>query len=935
MSLPAGTRLGSHEIVAPLGAGGMGEVYRARDLKLNRDVAIKVLLPAVANDPERLARFSREAQVLASLNHPHIAQIHGLEEGEGIRALVMELVDGEDLAQRLRRGPLPLDEALPIARQLAEALEAAHDHGIVHRDLKPANIKVRPDGTVKVLDFGLAKALDAGSSAVSGSEATANSPTLSLHGTHAGVIMGTAGYMSPEQARGRVVDRRTDIWAFGCVLFELLSGTRAFPGEDLTDIIVAVVSKEPAWEALPPTAPPVIRRLLRRCLEKDPKRRLDSAAVLRLEIDEAMSGPGPEASSAFASSGSSGVAFFAAHTSRRALLVVGVAAALAGAAAAAAAVWTLAERRVATPGGITRSLVSIAPADSLQADTLDRSLGEGRPSRTAFAISPDGRTVVFSGTAGDRQQLFRRALDQLEAVAMPGTEAGHSPFFSPDGQWVGFQAGNVLKKVALADGTPPTTICEAPPLFGATWGTRGIIVFAGTRGGLWRVAADGGKPQTLTTPDAAKDEYSHRLPQFLPDGDRVIFTIIPIYLPNWNDARLSLVSITSGQQQDLGPGADARYTSSGHLVFMRSGTLVAAPFDLSAGAVSGGALTMLGDVMQAANMTNEVVDSGAGQFAVSASGALMYIGGGIFPDREKTIVSSDRQGRVQVLPIEPRPFFAPLLSPDGTRLVVWTQGLDRNVWTYDLARGTLTRLTTEGRNHRGIWTPDGKRITFAGSDHGGYSLFWMPADGSGRRERLTPEQDTTIGSPSTWSPDGQTLLSMGRPTEDVAGDTMIMALALNGDRRPRAVLESKFSVTYPEFSPDGRWLAYVSGESGRSEVYVQPYPGPGPRRQVSINGGTAPAWSRNGRELFYTSGTTGQIRMMTVPITLAPFTFGTPRMLFEGTFSLQATTRGYDVTADGQRFFLTQSKERPPVRPTHLVLVQNWLEELKQRVPVP
>jgi serine/threonine-protein kinase len=931
VSLPAGTKLGSYEIAAPLGAGGMGEVYRARDSKLHRDVAIKVLLPAVVADPDRLARFSREAHLLASLNHPNIAQIHGLEEGEGVRALVMELVEGQDLAQRLARGPLPLDEALPIARQIAEALEAAHDHGIIHRDLKPANIKVRPDGTVKVLDFGLAKALDAeAGSREAGAGQVANSPTISMHATHAGVILGTAAYMSPEQARGRFVDRRTDIWAFGCVLFEMLTGARAFPGQDVTDIIVAVVSKDPDWQALPATVPSAIRRVLRRCLEKDPRRRLDSAAAVRIDLDEALSPPEESSERGRASSGPGTVA--ARRVDRRVLIAVGLLAAVAGA-IAGAVVWPEVIGRGQSSVGVTRTLIGVAPAEILQADALDSTLGEGRPSRTAFALSPDGRSLVFSGAAGGRQQLFHRALDQLDATPIPGTEDGGSPFFSPDGQWVAFQAGGMLKKVPLAADAPPTTICRAAPLYGGSWGTSGTIVFAAERSGLWTVAASGGTPESLTSSDSAKGEYSHRLPHFLPDGDTVIFTVIGLFLPKWDEARLSMVRVSTRERRDLGPGADARYVSTGHLIFMRSGTLAAAAFDLSTRDVAGSSLMLLDDVMQAANMSNISVDTGAGQFALSHAGDLAYVPGGIYPDRQKTIVVSDRQGRIDVLPIPPRPFFAPLVSPDGTRLVVWTQGLDRNIWTYDLARGTLTRLTTEGRNHRGIWTPDGKRITYAGGVSGGYRLFTMPADGSGPPELLT--DGATVPTPGSWSPDGQTLLYRDVVSGESGEESAIMAVSPAGNRQPRTILQSRFTLAYPEFSADGKWLAYVSNESGRDEVYVQPYPGPGPRQQVSTDGGTAPAWARNGRELFYTTPYTGRLRMMAVPIALSPFRAGSPRALFEGDFSLQNTTRGYDVSADGQRFFLTQMKERPPVRPDRIVLVQNWGEELKRRVPTP
>jgi serine/threonine-protein kinase len=916
----------------------MGEVYRARDSKLNRDVAIKVLLPGLTVDPDRLARFSREAQLLASLNHTNIAQIYGLEEhresanDKGLpvfsTALVMEFVEGEDLAQRLARGAIPLDEALPIARQIAEALEAAHEHGVVHRDLKPANIKVRPDGAVKVLDFGLAKALEPGGTRAPGAQLS-DSPTISMHATHAGVILGTAAYMSPEQARGRAVDRRTDIWAFGCVLYEMLAGARAFPGHDITDLIVAVVSKEPSWHALPDVLPAAIRRLLRRCLEKDPKRRLDSAAALRIEIDDAMSATLPGASG----SDRPQEANHASPANRTvALRSMGVAAlaALGGAALTGTIVWSLAPGRTAS-ADVTRTLISVAPAEILRAIPADEPAGEGRPSRTAFALSPDGRSLVFSGVADGRQQLFLRPLDQLHARPIPGSDDGHSPFFSPDGLWIGFQSGRSLKKVLAAGGAPPTTICEADMLYGASWGSKDAIVFATSNSGLWQVTSGGGTPRLLTALDRSKGEFSHRLPYFLPDGSAVVFTVTGLYLPSWDDARLAVVNVASGERRDIGPGADGRYLSSGHLIYMLSGKLIAAPFNVETREFVGDALT-LEEVMQAANMPNSVVDTGAGQYALSHSGALLYLPGGIYPDREKTIVVADRRGRTVPLPIAPRPFFAPLLSPDESRLVVWTQGIDRNLWTYDLARGTLTKLTTQGRNHRGIWTPDGKRIIYAGGVGGAYNLFSIPADGSGPPEQLTTSPETQ--HPSSWTPDGKTLVFLnGIGTGATSAVSSISSISPAGDRQERTIHQSKSSLLYPEVSPDGHWLAYVSNESGRNEVYVQPYPGPGARRQISNAGGVTPAWARNGRELFYTTASDGHLRMMSVSITLAPFTAGSPQALFEGVYGLQSLTRGYSVTADGQKFYLTQVKERPSVRATHMVLVENWAEEVKRRVP--
>jgi serine/threonine-protein kinase len=909
----------------------MGEVYRARDSKLNRDVAIKVLLPSVASDPDRLARFSREAQVLASLNHPNIAAIYGLEEvpadvvagfpalsgveGRRITALVMELVEGEDLSQRIARGPIPLGEALPIARQIAEALEAAHDHGIIHRDLKPANVKVRPDGTVKVLDFGLAKSTGPGTRDPGSAEHPANSPTLSIHATEAGLILGTAAYMSPEQARGKSVDKRTDLWALGCVLFEMLTRKRAFPGDDATDTIVAVVSKEPDWSALPADVPPGIRRLLRRSLEKDAKRRLDSAAGARLEIDEALT------------SAPDGMAVEAEMRSANwtrwtpwAIAVVAV---------AGAVLWSITPRGIAPARDVTRTLIGVAPADVLGA-TSDI-VGEGYPARTTFALAPDGRSVVFSALQGSRLQLYVRALDQLAATPLAGTDEGHSPFFSPDGQWVAFQSRGSLRKIPVSGGAPPTVIGEAAaPLFGASWGADGTVVYAAESGGLWRVPSGGGSPQRLTTLDPAKREYSHRLPHFLPDGRGLIFTVTDSFLPNWDQPRLSLLTLSTGARRDLGPGADARYVSSGHLIFMQSGTLAAVPFDPAEGETSGQAVAMLSGVMQAANMNNQTSDTGAGQFSASVSGSLLYLPGGIFPGTHRALVTVDRHGKERALSAPLRPYLAPLLSPDGARLTVWTQGLDRNVWTYDLSRSTLTRLTSEGRNHRGVWTPNGRRVVYASTTNG--DLFWVAADGSGVPERL----NTSPGgkAASSWSPDGKTLLYLEGREAGASYD--VMALSIEGERTSKPIIQSRFALGYPEFSPDGHWLAFVSRESGRDEVYVQPYPGPGPRRQISTDGGHSPAWSRNGRELFYNKPLTSGIgiQMMSVPISIrSSVEAGTPTLLFEGMYSVQALTRGYDVSADGQRFYLARLDERPPIRPNQMVLVQNWIEELKRRVP--
>ena len=913
MTLAPGARFGSYEIVAPIGAGGMGEVYRASDTKLKRDVALKVLPDSFASDPDRLARFTREAQTLASLNHPNIAHIHGLEESGGVTAIVMELVEGDDLSQRIARGAIPLDEALSIAKQIAEALEAAHEQGIIHRDLKPANIKVRDDGVVKVLDFGLAKALDPTSS--SGAEAM-NSPTLTARATQLGVILGTAAYMAPEQAKGRPVDKRADIWAFGVVLYEMLAGARPFGGDDVTDVLAAVVRAEPDWTALPAATPTRIRELLRHCLTKDARLRLHDIADARLEVDDAI-GRAAEPQPVVMPSGPS---------RRHERLVWAVTVVVLVAALVALGSVTYLGRGSQQPlPTVSRSIISVAPAEQLQA----AGVSEGRPSRTAMALSADGRSLVFSAVSGHQRQLYVRALDQLDAVPMPGTEGGDGPFFSPDGKWVGFWAKGALRKVPLSGG-PATAICDTPTFTGASWGPDDTIVYAQLAGGLWLVPSGGGTSRPLTTLDAKAGEYSHRLPQFLPDGKAVIFTTITYYFPDWRDARLSIVLVASGDRQDLVPGADARYASSGHLVFVRSGTLVAVPFDPAKRAVTGNSLTMLADVMQAANMSSAAYETGAGQFSLSASGSLVYVPGGIYPEGEGTIVSVDRRrGTAQTLSVPLHPYYSPRLNPrDPSQLVVWTQGVDRNVWTLDIASGTLTHLTTSGRTSKAMWTRDGKRITFAGSWAGAENLFWMPAGGG------TAEPLTTGGmflSPGSWSPDGRTLAFVRYQAETLSD---VMALSVDGDRRPTPILATRFNEWYPEFSEDGRCLAYVSDDSGTDEVYVQPYPGPGPRKRISNGGGSAPAWSRDGRELFYWVSTGAGRRMMAVPITTTPScTAGVPQKLFEGRYGTQALVRGYDVTADGQRFYFAQYNERPPVRATQMILVQNWFEELKTKVP--
>jgi serine/threonine-protein kinase len=600
MALAAGSRIGLYEIVAPLGAGGMGEVYRARDTRLNRDVAVKILPEALAGDPDRLARFEREAQALAALNHPNIAGVYAVE---GL-AIVMELVSGEDLSARIGRGPIPLAEALPLARQIADAIDAAHEAGIIHRDLKPANIKVKDDGTVKVLDFGLAKALEPPGEP---SAEAMNSPTLTNRGTRMGVILGTAAYMAPEQARGKVVDKRADIWAFGVVLYEMLTGVRPFAGDNVTDLLAAVVRAEPDWNALPARTPPLVRRLLQRCLAKEPKRRLHDIADARLDLDDAGAESIPPVGPGSSSRWIGPVFGF----------VLGVA-------ITATAFWlTTRAESPAAPVPITTSLIQVTPADEIGGD-------HGLPTRLRFALSPNGRTLVFSAVLDEHRTLYMRNLDELQAKPITGTEDGDLPFFSPDGEWIAYWAKGQLWKVRSAGG-PSISVCalDAVP-FGATWAADDQIVFAPSKRseGLWQVSSSGGKAERLTKVDASRGETGHRLPAALPRSGAILFTIRRGDRSPWDQAEIAIYSTqTHTYRVVVTGGADARYVATGSqefLVFVRDGVLMAAPFDVATSAVTAEARPV-GNVMQAAYATLFGDDSGAGEFSVSDTGTLVYI----------------------------------------------------------------------------------------------------------------------------------------------------------------------------------------------------------------------------------------------------------------------------------------------------------------------
>jgi len=929
MSLIAGQRLGPYEIVSALGAGGMGEVYRARDTKLNRDVAIKVLLPAVANDPDRLARFSREAQVLASLNHPNIAHVHGLEESIGVTALVMELVEGEDLSQRIARGAIPIDEVLPIARQIAEALEAAHDHGIIHRDLKPANIKVRADGTVKVLDFGLAKAIDP----TRGSSADAmNSPTLSMHGTQAGIILGTAAYMAPEQAKGKAVDKRADVWAFGVVLYEMLTGAKAFPGEDISDTLATLLKFDPDWSRLPADTPPSIRRLLKRCLTKDPKLRLRECGSAIADIDDAsqseiIAGRGDDASAPQTMTSA---------TPRRRTVAMTSVALLVGAVVAALATWALMRPTPVTLQPMRFALVPPA-AQAIEIQGFDRDL----------VLSADGTHLVY--VAGPEAQLMVRAIDSLAAVPLRGITGARSPFLSPDGRWVGFFVNNELRKVAIAGG-PPVTLCSiVGGARGASWGPDDTILFATSdpTTGLLRVAAAGGAPTVLTTPDAAHGEAEHLFPSVLPNGRAVLFTVTS---PSGGieAAQVALRDLTTGHTTTvIRGGSQAEYVApfghstgsrparsgqAGYLVYALAGTLRAVRFDP-------GTLAVLSDpvpVVEAVTM----LPTGAAEFSVSRTGALVYVPGGA-TGAARSLVWVTRQGREEPLAAPPRTYLFPRLSPAGTRVALDIRDQQQDLWIWDLARQTLTRLTdAPALDQYPVWTPDSRHVLFSSLRAGVANLYGQAANNTGTVERLTTSPQGQV--PLSISPDGTRLIVREQvPTTGV--DLRILRLdpstplragpsppPATPSRPTEPLLQTPFTEDNGEISPDGRWLAYQSNESGRFEIAVRPFPNVDAGHwTISTSGGTRPLWARSGTELFYLDGAGAMTR---VPIQTGPaFTAGTPTKVFDTRYYTAASGRTYDISPDGQRLLMIKASgtEQAP----SMVVVLNWLEELKAKLP--
>jgi Tol biopolymer transport system component len=913
MPISTGTRLGSYEVLAQIGAGGMGEVYRAHDTKLSRDVAIKVLPEAFAHDTDRLARFQREAKMLASLNHPNIATIYGLEQSNGTHYLVMELVCGETLADRVKRdGAVPIEEALKIGVQIAEALEAAHEKGIIHRDLKPANVKVTPEGKVKVLDFGLAKAF-AGDVADSN---PSQSPTLSAVATMQGVLLGTAAYMSPEQARGKAVDKRTDIWAFGCVLYELLTGRQAFEGEDITEILAAVVKTEPDWQAVPSAVPSKIRDLLRRCLQKDKTLRMQAAGDIRIEIVEALAAPPTTVAT-------TGAPATRGWRERMAWPVV-------------AAVLAL----IAVASTVGFVLRAPKPREPIQAVRLSAEIGADASLFTGggsnAVLSPDGTRLALVATGSDqKRRIYVRSLDQLQATALSGTENARGPFFSPDGQWIGFFADGKLTKISTQGGAA-VTLCDAVDDRGGSWGEDGTIVFTPDSNGvaLFKVSSAGGTPQPLTTLDKQAGEETHRWPQVLPGSKAVLFTS-NTHGNNYEDADIVVYSIASGKRKTLQQGGFyARYLPSGYVVYMHESTLFAVPFDLKRLEVTGQPAPILEGVVTGPGV-------GGAQFSFSDTGNLVYVAGrGGF--QNVSIYWMDREGRFTPLHETPGGYRNPAFSPDGKRLALEISDGKRNdIWVYELERDTPTRLTFSGEaNGNPVWTPDGQRIVYSSQDKDGvYNLWWIRADGAGDAQRLAESKSKyTPQAAGSWRPDGKVLAF--RQTNPGTGND-ILTLPIEGDEKsgwkpgePKPFLNSAFNEGQPAFSPDGRWLAYISNESGNNEVYVRPFPGPGGKWPISTGGGLYPKWSRNGKELFYR---TPDSKIMVVIYTASADSFHAdkPQLWSPGQFTeLGLGNSNFDLHPDGKRIAVLKAPGTEQAAAVNKVsFIFNFFDEIKRKLP--
>jgi len=896
MALTAGTHFGSYEISALIGEGGMGQVYRARDTKLKREVAIKILPPEFARDPDRISRFQREAELLAALNEPSIAAIYELGETETSRFLVLELVEGETLADRIRRGPIPIKEALDIAKHICEALEAAHDKGVVHRDLKPANVKITPEGKVKVLDFGLAKAM----ASAPASAALSNSPTMvSVAATNAGVIVGTAAYMSPEQARGHSVDRRADIFAFGCVLYEMLTGQPAFRGETVSDILAAVLRSEPDWSLLPRDVPAHIRKLIERCVQKDPQKRLPHISIARFEIEEAPA-----------------IADSAPVAPRKTFPILAGSIGLLLGAAVVLLLWS--PWKAQSPSAPVRLNADLGAAARLDEDSPN------------LVLSPNGKMLAFAARnkSGETLQVYVRDLDQLQAVPLAGTEGGFNPFFSPDGEWIGFFTLGKLKKISVRGGTA-ITLCDAPVGRGGDWTEDGKIVFSPENlltTTLMMVSAAGGTPEPLFK-SKSEEPPSQRWPQLLPAGKAVLFTSWAREPKGANVGTLIARAFPDGEPKIVTQGSSyGRYLSTGHVVFVKDGTLFAVPFNPSTLETTGTPVPLVERIASSGN-------TGSAQFSISATGTLV-----LEPAHAagQAISWMERDGRTKPLRSTPALWANPRFSPDGRRIAMDIyDGKQRDIWIYDWERDTLSRLTFDPTDDsEPLWTPDGRRIAFSSkrADGNTYNMYWQAADGTGEAQRLTESKHHQF--PNAWTPNGRTLVFNEIITS--AKDRDLMMLTLEGNEasgwkpgKPTVYLSTPFLETNAALSADGAWIAYDSNESGQAEIYVRPFPQPGGKWQISSGGGTYPVWSQTKHELFY--GTPAlQLNMAPYNVERGAFVPERPQ-IWSPTHFTSGDFQRYDLHPDGQRFAVSSAADaESDSEPGKVNFVFNFFDQLRQ-----
>ena len=907
MSLASGTKLGPYEILSPIGAGGMGEVYRAKDSRLGREVAVKVLPEDVAGDPRALTRFESEARAVAAFSHPNILALFDVGNEGAVSYVVTELLEGETLREALARGPLPLRKVLDVGLQVAEGLAAAHGKGIVHRDVKPENVFLTRDGHAKLLDFGLAR-----HDVSHRDPADTRSPTLpAVTGT--GVVLGTVAYMSPEQARGEAVDFRSDQFALGVVLYEMLSGKRPFARPSAAESLAATIRDEPEpVTKLDPKLPAHLGWIVQRCLSKDPEERYSSTRDLAKELQSVRAHLSEAGTARDVPPGE------AAPLRRR--VPVRALAAVAALVVVLAILLVLRFARTGPSPAPPLSLSLSFPVDA-SPDVFNTN---------PLALTPDGKTLVYVGMRDGKPMLFLRRLDRDEIRPIPGTDGAALPFVSPDGHEVGFFAEGKLKKVPL-DGGSPVVLCDARIPRGGSWGGDGTIVFTpSAMSGLQRIPSSGGEPRPVTTPDAAKGER-HLYPQVLPDGEHVLFDLTD----RERTGAAAVVSLRTGVQKVVLPDAPyARYLPTGHLAFTRPGSLVAVPFDLRNLEASGPPVPLLTDLV-----TNLAFLRTA-EYAVSRNGTLVYV-----PTRQlqRTFVWVDRKGAVQRIPLPAGGYEEVVLSPDGERLA--TRALEKSekmaLFVGDLARGTLSRSPAEGSIQCLAWAPDGKRVAFGFKPAGGrglFSVFWQNADGSAPPERLTGETRPQMELPTSFSPDGSVALVQVLDYADTSPANTrwdVFVLPLGGEKKMRPLLKTRAKEELARVSPDGRWVAYRSDESGRLEIFVQAFPGPGPKWQISTEGGSEPRWSRSGRELFYRQDdkvSRQNDKLMVVDVETAPtFRAGRPRVLFEGQF-YDFGINCYDVSPDGSRFIMI--KEDPAeLGPAHVNVILNWLEDVKRRVP--